>query len=148
MKNNMNRMERKPNRINIEKTMQKIGKNVADRKIPAMILALAFAFASAFLIFGCYTPSPLYGTWVDNSGNTIRFQSDYTFSAKMKTSSGSEASQGTYSLHNNVITFDVENPSYTVVSEWDIRGSILYLTWKSSGDETLSLTLYLSAKSK
>lgn len=125
MKNNMNRME---------------------RKIPAMIFALAFA--SAFLIFGCYTPSPLYGTWVDNSGNTIRFQSDYTFSAKMKTSSGSEASQGTYSLHNNVITFDVENPSYTVVSEWDIRGSILYLTWKSSGDETLSLTLYLSAKSK
>lgn len=125
MKNNMNRME---------------------RKIPAMIFALAFALA--FLIFGCYTPSPLYGTWVDNSGNTIRFQSDYTFSAKMKTSSGSEASQGTYSLHNNVITFDVENPSYTVVSEWDIRGSILYLTWKSSGDETLSLTLYLSAKSK
>lgn len=125
MKNNMNRME---------------------RKIPAMIFALAFALA--FLIFGCYTPSPLYGTWVDNSGNTIRFQSDYTFSAKMKTSSGSEASQGTYSLHNNVITFDVENPSYTVVSEWDIRGSILYLTWKSSSDETLSLTLYLSAKSK
>lgn len=125
MKNNMNRME---------------------RKIPAMIFALTFALA--FLIFGCYTPSPLYGTWVDNSGNTIRFQSDYTFSAKMKTSSGSEASQGTYSLHNNVITFDVENPSYTVVSEWDIRGSILYLTWKSSGDETLSLTLYLSAKSK
>lgn len=125
MKNNMNRIE---------------------RKIPAMIFALAFALA--FLIFGCYTPSPLYGTWVDNSGNTIRFQSDYTFSAKMKTSSGSEASQGTYSLHNNVITFDVENPSYTVVSEWDIRGSILYLTWKSSSDETLSLTLYLSAKSK
>lgn len=146
MKNNINRIERKLNIMNIEKTMQKIEKNVTDRKIPAMVLALAFALA--FLIFGCYTPSPLYGTWVDNSGNTIRFQSDYTFSAKMKTSSGSEAVQGTYSLHNNVITFDVENPSYTVVSEWDIRGSILYLTWKSSGDETLSLTLYLSAKSK
>lgn len=146
MKNNINRIERKLNIMNIEKTMQKIEKNVTARKIPAMVLALAFALA--FLIFGCYTPSPLYGTWVDNSGNTIRFQSDYTFSAKMKTSSGSEAVQGTYSLHNNVITFDVENPSYTVVSEWDIRGSILYLTWKSSGDETLSLTLYLSAKSK
>lgn len=146
MKNNINRIERKLNIMNIEKTMQKIEKNVTDRKIPAMVLALAFTLA--FLIFGCYTPSPLYGTWVDNSGNTIRFQSDYTFSAKMKTSSGSEAVQGTYSLHNNVITFDVENPSYTVVSEWDIRGSILYLTWKSSGDETLSLTLYLSAKSK
>lgn len=146
MKNNINRIERKLNIMNIEKTMQKNEKNVTDRKIPAMVLALAFALA--FMIFGCYTPSPLYGTWVDNSGNTIRFQSDYTFSAKMKTSSGSEAVQGTYSLHNNVITFDVENPSYTVVSEWDIRGSILYLTWKSSGDETLSLTLYLSAKSK
>lgn len=146
MKNNINRIERKLNIMNIEKTMQKNEKNVTARKIPAMVLALAFALA--FLIFGCYTPSPLYGTWVDNSGNTIRFQSDYTFSAKMKTSSGSEAVQGTYSLHNNVITFDVENPSYTVVSEWDIRGSILYLTWKSSGDETLSLTLYLSAKSK
>lgn len=146
MKNNINRIERKLNIMNIEKTMQKNEKKVTARKIPAMVLALAFALA--FLIFGCYTPSPLYGTWVDNSGNTIRFQSDYTFSAKMKTSSGSEAVQGTYSLHNNVITFDVENPSYTVVSEWDIRGSILYLTWKSSGDETLSLTLYLSAKSK
>lgn len=123
-------------------------KNKMNRMVFAKIFAVALVFASAFLMSGCYTPSPLYGTWVDNSGNTIRFQSDYTFSAKVKTSSGSEASQGTYSLHDNVLTFNVESPSYTIVSEWDIRGSILYLTWKTSSDESRSLTLYLSAKSK
>ncbi len=106
-----------------------------------LILTLA-----VFSFFGCYTPAPLYGNWTDNTGNTIRFQSDYTFSAKIKTSSGTASYQGTYAVMNNVLVFEIENPSYNVVSEWDVRGSMLYLVWKDSDGETVSLTLYLVSK--
>ncbi len=94
----------------------------------------------------CYTPSPLYGTWTDNGGSNIRFQSDGTFSAKIKTTSGVDSYQGTFGTLDNVLIFEIENPSYNLVSEWDLRGSILYIVWKTSNDEEVKLTLYHTAK--
>lgn len=107
-----------------------------------------FAIFAAFglLIFSlssCYVPSPLYGKWTDNAGNLIHFQSDASFSARIKTTSGSTDYQGTYVVNENVLVFDVEMPSFRVVSEWDVRGSMLYLVWKDSSGESVSLTLYL-----
>lgn len=99
-----------------------------------------------FAFSGCYTPSPLYGTWMDNAGNTVRFQSDGSFSAKVKTSSSLASYEGTYIVLDNCLVFEVENPSYKVVSEWDVRGSILYVVWKDSESDTVSLTLYLVSK--
>ena len=48
-----------------------------------IFLSLLFIFAMMF-IASCYTPSPLYGTWSDNSGNKITFISDGTFVAICK----------------------------------------------------------------
>ncbi len=121
-------------------------KNAATRTFTERAVVLVFAAAFLAALLGCYTPSPLYGTWVDNSGNTIRFQSDGSFSAKVKTTTGTESYQGTYVVNDNVLVFEIESPSYNVVSEWDVRGSMLYLVWIDSGGESVSLTLYLSSK--
>lgn len=109
-------------------------------------ILVAGLFINLFAFSGCYTPSPLYGTWMDNAGNTVRFQSDGSFSAKVKTFSSLASYEGTYIVLDNCLIFEVENPSYKVVSEWDVRGSMLYVDWKDSDSDTVSLTLYLISK--
>ncbi len=116
------------------------------RRFFARFAILAALGLLIFSLNSCYVPSPLYGNWTDNAGNSIRFQSDAAFSAKIKTSTGSNSYQGTYVVNENVLVFEVEKPSYNVVSEWDVRGSMLYLVWKDSGGESVLLTLYFTSK--
>lgn len=122
-----------------------------------------FAAISAFLsiftclaLTACYEPSPLYGKWADDYGNYVTFTSDGTFVAKIYTEPQDEKSeinyQGEYSVIDNVLVFSVsekdgEPVSETINTEWDIRGSMLYLTWtNASNSKTLNLTLYHVSK--
>lgn len=122
-----------------------------------------FAAISAFLsiftclaLTACYEPSPLYGKWADDYGNYVTFTSDGTFVAKIYTEPQDEKSeinyQGEYSVIDNVLVFTVsekdgEPVSETINTEWDIRGSMLYLTWtNASNSKTLNLTLYHVSK--
>lgn len=101
-------------------------------------------FGAVLMLFSCYTPSPLYGTWADNDGNKITFISDGTFVAKITDSVGNIINyEGNYSVVDNVVVFSTADG--TVNSEWDIRGAMLYITW-TSGGVTKNLTLYHTGK--
>lgn len=118
----------------------------------ASVLALA-------LFAGCYEPSPLYGVWSDNDGNSITFVSDGTFLAAIKESAATEAVtyQGDYTVMENTVTFSYmalspngEDLSLTKNTEWDLRGSMLYIQWwlmnDSGNPQIKQLTLYHTAK--
>ena len=107
-------------------------------------ICVFFIVLFSFALVGCYTRSPLYGTWVDSStGNSLVFQSTGDFVARIANSSGTTVTyQGTYSTVDNVLIFLVTDPSsYTVPTEWDVRGSVLYCTW-TIDNETTVLTMY------
>lgn len=117
------------------------------KKVFLIVMAVAALLASSWLLLGCYEPSPLYGSWADNSGNKISFINDGTFVAKIKSVMGTAVSyEGDYSVIDNVLVFSVKDPSYTVTTEWDIRGAMLYLEWLGSDKQTVSLTLYHTAR--
>jgi hypothetical protein len=42
----------------------------------------------------------------------------------------------------NSMTLNCTNVDFRVVSEWDIRGNLLYLDWPLDDGNTSSLTLY------
>ena len=95
------------------------------------------------LFASCYTPNPLYGTWSDNDGNKIQFIDDGTFSATIKDSDNQLVSySGDWSVVDNVLIFIIKgDSSYNRNTEWDIRGSMLYLTW-TVNNNTKMLMLY------
>lgn len=96
------------------------------------------------LIAGCAAPSPLYGTWTDNKGNQITFIADNTYTAKIVDSVGvSKMYNGGYNVLLNALSFVTETT--TVVTEWDIRGNMLYLTWVTADGDVINLTLYKTA---
>lgn len=121
-------------------------KNKLKKLVLTSFILIAGLFINLFVFSGCYTPSPLYGTWMDNAGNTVRFQSDGSFSAKVKLPSNVASYEGTYVVMDNSLVFEVENPSYRVLSEWDVRGSMLYINWKDYEGDKVSITLYLVSK--
>ena len=51
---------------------------------------------------------------------------------------------GTYNVIENVMVFAMSD-GRSINTEWDIRGSILYLTW-TDGNSTEKLSLYHIAK--
>jgi len=113
------------------------------KKINSIILALILISFFAALISGCHQPSPLTGTWSDNDGNKIVFADDGTFNAIIKYKDGTkETYSGMYSVLENVISFSKSDGNAN--TEWDIRGSLLYLTWTSQGKQ-IALTLYRTA---
>lgn len=97
------------------------------------------------IISSCYTPSPLYGTWTDNDGNKIMFMDDGSFSARIVDSSGTSTNyEGAYTVIDNIISFKITTPSaFTRVSEWDIRGAILYVRFEG---QDKALILYHTAR--
>lgn len=104
-------------------------------------------FAELVLLFaGCYVPSPLYGTWADNNGNKISFVSDGTFVATITDLNTKEktVTQGDYTVIDNVICFSTTD-GVSINTEWDIRGSMLYITW-TKGGITNVMTLYHISK--
>lgn len=104
-------------------------------------------FLELILLFaGCYVPSPLYGTWADNNGNKISFVSDGTFVATITDLNTKEktVTQGDYTVIDNVICFSTTD-GVSINTEWDIRGSMLYITW-TKGGITNVMTLYHISK--
>jgi hypothetical protein len=91
----------------------------------------------------CPEPIPLYGTWADNNGNTLTFGEESVFGADVTHSLlGQEHFSGTYTVLLNALTITCSAPRYAqIVTEWDIRGNMLYIDWTNSG-ETIPLTLY------
>ena len=106
----------------------------------------AFVGISILVFASCYVPSPLYGTWADNDGNKIIFMTDGTFSATVKVSDSEtpSISSGSYIVIDNIVTFTFDNGTVRN-TEWDIRGSILYIRW-TEGKVVKELVLYHTAK--
>ena len=102
----------------------------------------------AILFSACYEPSPLYGTWSDNDGNSITFIVDGTFNAKIKTGGSTIKYQGDYNVIDNVISFSYtssDDKAGHMNSEWDLRGALMYIEWSVEGT-TKVLTLYHTSK--
>ena len=96
------------------------------------------------LLVSCYEPSPLYGVWADNKGNQITFNADNTYTATLIDSTNAEfVVEGNYSILMNAMTFTRDDGS-RLVTEWDIRGNMLFLNWTFS-NEIINLTLYKTA---
>jgi hypothetical protein len=93
-------------------------------------------------ISGCKESVPLYGTWSDNLGNTISFFDDGKFNVKVNNTNGSKVYEGNYSILMNSLTFSCTNETLTVVTEWDIRGNMLYIDWPAENSAISHLTLY------
>lgn len=111
------------------------------------------AIFSALVLFSCFTPSPLYGTWSDNLGNKITFSDDMSYTAIIVVDRNvidedysiaeTETFSGSFAVAENVLSLSTEYG--LVVTEWDIRGSILYLDWtvpKKYGETIKNLRLY------
>jgi len=111
---------------------QKKGKNV-----------LFFTLGMVFLLLtACIEPSPLYGTWADNRGNRLSLFEDGTFNAKISSNNISKNYDGNYSILLNSMTLACTSDPLTVVTEWDLRGNMLYLDWPLEDGAVSSLTLY------
>ena len=105
--------------------------------------ALLATLCFLVLCFSCSQPSPLYGTWAYNKVGQITMLSDFTYTAKFHDAVGEEfETTGSYNVLLNAIAF-TSKTGQTVVSEWDIRGNMLYLNWTDPvGGRPLQLTLY------
>lgn len=130
------------------------------------VIAAAMIAAAGVLLTSCYEPSPLYGKWESNDGSSITFVSGSDeFNAVIMTKDSTNTDvkntySGTYSYVENTLTLTYKNnddakasngDSGTMNTEWDVRGSILYITWTSKllegeGLQTVVLTLYHTAK--
>jgi len=119
-------------------------KSMSSKSLPALVAA----FVVLLLLASCGAkPGPLYGTWSDNKGNTLSFFDDNTFSARIAGSVGEDGSSslnynGNYVLLMNSLTLDCDEIELRVVTEWDIRGNILYLNWVTPDEGTMPLTLF------
>jgi hypothetical protein len=106
-----------------------------------LILLLGLCFS----LLSCTEPDPLYGAWQDNKGNSITFQSSGAFSAAVinPVNNKPEAFSGFFSVSKNSLSLKITEPgTRTLVTEWDIRGSMLYLDWTGEGGESRLMTLY------
>jgi hypothetical protein len=109
-----------------------------SRIIPVVVLAML----AVSVLLSCTLPSPLYGTWADNKGNTIAFFADNTFNTKMIGSLGTKSYEGNYTVLLNSLTMDCSEIGLRIVTEWDIRGNILYIDWITVDEDTLTLSLF------
>lgn len=119
-------------------------------------ITAVFTLLLSFIVTSCYEPSPLYGTWADNDGNKITFINDGTFNAYVLDSAGDKVNySGDYTVIDNVLVFNYTSSkfdgSFSTNTEWDIRGSMLYLSWTYTDatlgvKQTVNLTLYHIAK--
>jgi len=73
------------------------------------IFKLIFITATALFVLAaasCYTFSPLYGTWADNSGSKIVFISDGSYTATIVNTVGSSTNYNeTWTVLDNVLIF-------------------------------------------
>ncbi|ULQ60320.1 hypothetical protein K7I13_03155 [Brucepastera parasyntrophica] len=100
------------------------------------VLALAGFFSA------CTTPSPLYGKWADNRGDTLTFVNDGTFVASIADFvQGKLNYDGDYTVLLNSLVLTCSTGKQ-IVTEWDIRGNILYMNWTDEDGNLIPLSLY------
>ncbi|MGP1586833.1 MAG: hypothetical protein ACTTHG_00645 [Treponemataceae bacterium] len=93
-------------------------------------------------IFSCPGASPIIGKWADAAGNSIVFEKDGTFTANIKDSTNKlVASTGSFTVKQNVMIFETSDGT-TILTEWDIRGAMMYLTWTDRYAVNKAMTLY------
>jgi hypothetical protein len=94
------------------------------------------------LVTACPEPVPLYGKWADNFGDSISFFDDGTFNAVIINEDKDKLYfDGTYTVLQNALTLLNSDDNRQIVTEWDIRGNMLYLNWPTENG-TISLTLF------
>lgn len=104
-----------------------------------LLISIIFCFSA------CYEPCPLYGTWADNQGSKIVFINDFTFTATITDSTNVKTIyDGDYNVLANSLVFTTSS-GRTMVTEWDIRGNMLYLFWTDEDKELTAMTLYKTA---
>lgn len=109
------------------------------------ILKITLALTLCIGLFNsCYVPNPMYGKWADNSGNTITFNPDLSYSATISVNGISKTYGGDYAVIENVLSFTREDG--VMNTEWDIRGSIMYITWTDTNGQSTNISLYHIAK--
>lgn len=114
-------------------------------KTKKRFLIIAALMAALLSLSSCYAPSPLYGTWMDNNGTSLMLMNTMDYSLRYNNSQGIKCDeQGTWAVQDNVINFSTSQG--VVVSEWDLRGAILFLTWKDNTGTTINMQLYHTAK--
>ena len=106
-------------------------------------IALVLAVSGGILFIACMEPVPLYGKWADNRGDSISFFDDSSFVAIIvyPQDGTKKTYEGSWSILLNSLTLTCTNADLQIVSEWDIRGNMLYLEWASDAG-SLPLTLY------
>jgi hypothetical protein len=107
-----------------------------------VVVGLSFLIGSS-----CGEPNPLYGTWADNRGNNLSFLDDGTFTARINGPANganpvSTDYNGKYFLLLNSLLLECDEIELKIVTEWDIRGNILYLDWVTADSNTFPLTLF------
>jgi hypothetical protein len=93
----------------------------------------------------CPEPIPLYGTWADSQGSTLTFEQDDVFGGDIIDSGTGITTvfKGSYTVLLNALTINCTDPYVLrVVTEWDIRGNMLYITWTNGAGVSTPLTLY------
>jgi hypothetical protein len=104
------------------------------------VLTVSFA---VLLVLACQEPVPLHGQWADNMGDSMMFSSDGTFSASI-TDPGTKIQadyEGTWNILLNSLKLSIPSNNLKMVTEWDIRGNMLYLQW-TTVTGPVSMTLY------
>jgi hypothetical protein len=110
-----------------------------------MIFLVVGVLAASGLWISCTMPSPLFGTWTDNRGDRLLLSVDNTFSATINDPVEGEINyDGEYSVLQNSLVLSCSTGNQ-IVSEWDIRGNMLYLNWTNEEGLLLPLTLYKTA---
>jgi hypothetical protein len=109
------------------------------KSIPALVTGGVF-----LVVFSCTEPLPIYGRWADNRGDVISFVEDGTFLAAIVYPAGAKVMyEGTWSILRNSLTLNGTSGdiSVQIVTEWDIRGNMLYFDW-ATDERAMALTLY------
>ena len=89
------------------------------------IFKLGFVGLFLALVVSCYTPSPVYGTWADNSGSKITFIDDGSYTATIVNTAGVKTQyEGSWTVMENVLIFTKKSGA-SINTEWDIRGSLI-----------------------
>lgn len=110
------------------------------------IIYILFATLCLSFLTSCFSPSPLYGTWADNTGSSIMFMGDNTYAATIIQNGTKVRYAGTYEVVNDVIVITYDSNS-RMISEWDIRGGRMYLKWYNPVTQTNELlTLFHTSK--
>ena len=127
--------------INAIRAFAPLREKIGKPRLRTTLIVLTAAVLP-LLLASCIEPSPLYGSWADNMGNTFSFFDNGKFNARVSTAASAENYGGNYTILLNTLTLDCKGINLRIVTEWDIRGNILYLDWITADKTAMSLSLF------